>query len=667
MFDFLIPLFSCVGLAVVALLLIVPFIALYRTRRLEEVLVRLRRLERDLESLRETPPTKEPPPAAVSPIAPPQVAAPAAETTFERVADAEPIIDPSPPSSPRQPRKPRPPEWTSSDFEQWLGARGLGWAAVILLLFATAFFFRELFERDLIGELGRVAIGIGFGLLAILAGYRQHRRGWPITAQMLTAAGVVLLYLSVFATFGFYQLMPQSRAGIFLVVIVIEAFGLALAYDAPAVAILAVIGGLLTPVLLHTEQDRYIALFEYLTALNAGVVVTLLIRRWWGLSAVTLLGTHLLFWVWYFDSYHPVKLTAVLLFQLGLAATWTGYLLAGPLHRYSGTNLEDQLRLIAQTLLLTAAGYVVLDEKIHEWMATLALAMAVVHTVLTWVVLKRRPSDGIHAFLHLALAMGFIASAMPLQARAPWVAVGWAVQGLLLWWFSLRIRNVPIQSMGLAFLAAAVVRFFYVQVPLGMRRDPFVPIFNEMALTALAIIACLLIAAMLVRRGRAPVDSPNFVLGRVVGFVGLFLLWVLLSDEVYDYFRVQEDVSNPAVRALLSPREREMNVAENSLWFEERRLALERKAQVGLSIVWGLYGIALLAIGLRLPSRPLRWTALSLFAITLTKVFTVDMDRLPGLYRVAAFFGLSVLLGAAAWAYQKVTRSLLAEEETAHA
>jgi hypothetical protein len=247
------------------------------------------------------------------------------------------------------------------------------------------------------------------------------------------------------------------------------------------------------------------------------------------------------------------------------------------------------------------------------------------------------------------------------------VAVGWAVQGLLLWWFSLRIRNVPIQVMGLAFLAAAVVRFFYVQVPLGMRRDPFVPIFNEMALTALAIIACLLIAAILVRRGRVPVDSPNFVLGRVVGFVGLFLLWVLLSDEVYDYFRVQEDVSNPAVRAQLSPREREMNVAENRLWFDERRLALERKAQVGLSIVWGLYGIALLAIGLRLPSRPLRWAALSLFAITLVKVFTVDMDRLPGLYRVAAFFGLSVLLGAAAWAYQKVTRSLLAEEESAHA
>src|SRR5206468_2955510 len=130
----------------------------------------------------------------------------------------------------------------------------------------------------------------------------------------------------------------------------------------------------------------------------------------------------------------------------------------GPLHRYSGTNVEDQLRLIAQALLLTAAGYVVLDEKIPDWMGTLAIAMAVMHAGLTWVVLKRRPADGVHAFLHVALAMGFIASALPLQARAPWVAVGWAVQGLLLWWFSLRIRNVSIQAMSLAFLAAAVLR-----------------------------------------------------------------------------------------------------------------------------------------------------------------------------------------------------------------
>jgi uncharacterized membrane protein len=49
----------------------------------------------------------------------------------------------------------------------------------------------------------------------------------------------------------------------------------------------------------------------------------------------------------------------------------------------------------------------------------------------------------------------------------------------------------------------------------------------------------------------------------------------------------------------------------------------------------------------------LRWTALSIYALTLGKVFLLDMAGLDQIYRIVAFFVLAILLGAAAWAYQR--------------
>src|SRR5256885_14711479 len=97
---------------------------------------------------------------------------------------------------------------------------------------------------------------------------------------------------------------------------------------------MGVVGGLLTPLLLATDQDRYIGLFAYLTILNAGVVGLTLFRGWWASATVSLLGTHAIFWAWYFERYHPAKLPAALafhavLFVLFLAQTGFGQIVRG--------------------------------------------------------------------------------------------------------------------------------------------------------------------------------------------------------------------------------------------------------------------------------------------------------------------------------------------------
>ena len=121
----------------------------------------------------------------------------------------EPVIQPPPiapePPPPPPPRVSPPPRKSLNAFEleSLIGRRGVGWVAVVLILFATAFFLKYAFDNRWIGELGRVSIGITFGIAMSLAGFRYQRRGWRIFSQILTAGGIVLLYLSTYAAFGY--------------------------------------------------------------------------------------------------------------------------------------------------------------------------------------------------------------------------------------------------------------------------------------------------------------------------------------------------------------------------------------------------------------------------------------------------------------------------------
>ena len=97
-----------------------------------------------------------------------------------------------------QTSRPAPP---SGNLEWWIGRR-LGWLAVILFVFAVAFFLKYAFDNNWIGELGRVAIGVVIGTGLCLAGLRCHLKQSRILSEIFTTAGVVTLYLSTYAAFG---------------------------------------------------------------------------------------------------------------------------------------------------------------------------------------------------------------------------------------------------------------------------------------------------------------------------------------------------------------------------------------------------------------------------------------------------------------------------------
>jgi uncharacterized membrane protein len=79
---------------------------------------------------------------------------------------------------------------------------------------------------------------------------------------------------------------------------------------------------------------------------------------------------------------------------------------------------------------------------------------------------------------------------------------------------------------------------------------------------------------------------------------------------------------------------------------------------MGLSILWTLYAFAAMGIGLQRRHSALRFGAIGLFALTVAKVFLVDLGRLDAGYRILSFVVLGGLLILASFLYTRYRERL---------
>ena len=93
----------------------------------------------------------------------------------------------------------------------------------------------------------------------------------------------------------------------------------------------------------------------------------------------------------------------------------------------------------------------------------------------------------------------------------------------------------------------------------------------------------------------------------------------------------------------------------------------ELARQLTLSITWAAYALGLVAIGLRRDYRPVRVLAIALFAVTILKVFFVDLAELDRVSRMLSVIVLGVLLLTASYLYQRLARATPPPEPPAEA
>jgi uncharacterized membrane protein len=228
-----------------------------------------------------------------------------AEPIIKRVPEEPPQPEPPVSVSVPEPAPVRPPSFNPPSrsavpraLESNIGLTLVNRIGVITLVLGIAFFFKWAVDNQWIGPAGRVILGLMAGLAALVGAEVIWRRGQKTFAQGVTAIGVGILYLAVYAGFGYYQLIAQSLAFAAMFSITTLTVALALRYSSLAMAVLGLVGGYITPIVLLTGQNHPWFLFSYVLLLNIAAVVLARMRDWAALELLGVLSTTMIYGTW---------------------------------------------------------------------------------------------------------------------------------------------------------------------------------------------------------------------------------------------------------------------------------------------------------------------------------------------------------------------------------
>jgi uncharacterized membrane protein len=616
--------------------------SLYLDKQIGEVGERLRALGPHLRRLSaggQPPPVV---PAVPPPIVPTATAAPAAGTPPPDLPPPLPPVKlPAVASVPLPPPPPPPPPPLPKpgENEARLGQKGLLLVGVVVLVLGIGYFLKYAFEQQWIQPPMRLAMAYLAGLGLLAAGEWQRRRGLGFFGHGLIGGGIATLYFATYAGFGIYKLVPQTPAFALMIVVTILAGTLAAVHQNVWLAILGLLGGFLTPVILSTGTNQQVALMTYMTILSLGFLGLAMVRRWPVLTALGCAATWLLFGLWFSRWYRaPEPFVTTMIFTQVYFLIYALAPFAYFLRRQAKEAAADFAIAFPNTFVAFAFSFgMVYDHYGHEArpVGAVSLAYALVFLLLATLLFKQRPQARGSFIMLLVLAMTFIGLTFPLVFDGPWVTCFWALQAAGLMWAARRLDSRGMYLTAVVVLLLALAKFFIYDYPGNFHIHVSRWQFDDYWATAAArwlTLAMLVGAAVVLARATQALAGTETQLGRWVH--GNALMWWI--------------VAGLALFVGLN--------YETAAGF----VTYGRDARVvSLSVLWALYSAGLMVLGFRRRLTGARITALVLFAITIGKIFLIDMDKVSTPFRVISFMGVGVLLIGASYLYYRFRHLLL--------
>ncbi len=259
-----------------------------------------------------------------------EIGRPDAEPEYKPSPKPEPVYMPSRPQIAAQ----RIQETGRSNFELNIGTKLPVWIGAISLICAAFFLVKYSIEAGWLNPVVRVGLGVAFGSGLVAAGQWVIRHtgiaNYERIAQGLVGAGLVSLYVSLYAAVSLYDLAPPLIGFSAMTAVTALAVILSLRHGQP-IAAFGLLGGLLTPALVGSPDPNAMVLFTYLFLLFSGMLLILARKGWWTLAAIALIGVFLWTGFWYYAAFAPGDALVLVLFAVAICgavlATTKSYVL----------------------------------------------------------------------------------------------------------------------------------------------------------------------------------------------------------------------------------------------------------------------------------------------------------------------------------------------------
>lgn len=240
-----------------------------------------------------------------------------------------------------------------STFEQNIATKLPVWVGAISLICAAFFLVKYSIELGWLGPMVRVSLGGLFGGALLAAGQwigkREHIANSVRIGQGLVGAGLVALYVSIYAAINLYGLLPPLLGFGSMAAVTALAVVLSLKHGQP-IAVFGLLGGLLTPALIGSDDPNALAMFGYLFVLFSGMFVVLVRKGWWVLAIAAVIGVFCWSAFWFLLAFAASDAIVLVVFAMAITAV----VLAITGKRVAENTMAEQEKLPVHGLNFTA-------------------------------------------------------------------------------------------------------------------------------------------------------------------------------------------------------------------------------------------------------------------------------------------------------------------------
>ena len=424
------------------------------------------------------------------------------------------------------------PQQPSALWNFFFGVNALVRFGVIVLFFGVAFLLKYASEHIYVPIEMRL-IGVAFGAIVLLGIGWRLRLSRPGYGLIMQGGGIGVLYLTVFAAFRVYQLLPSGFVLALLTAMAILSAMLAVMQDSRSLACMGVSGGFLAPLLASTGGGSHVMLFSFYALLNLGILAIAWYKAWRSLNLLGFIFTFVIGLVWGSRYYRPELFDTtepfLILFFLFYVAIAVLFALR---QEASLTNPVDGT-LVFGTPLIAFGLQTALVRDIEYGTAFSALALSAFYLLLAKV-LYARGRDNLRLLIETFIALGVVFGtlAIPLGLDGRWTSAAWALEGAAIVWVGVRQRKLLSRWFG-ALLQFAAGGAFLLDVPASAGA---VPVLNSFYLGCVFVSFAGLFCAWYLRRHRDHVTESEGLIA-----LGLFC-WGVIWWFAAGFYEIQNQV-----------------------------------------------------------------------------------------------------------------------------
>ncbi len=430
------------------------------------------------------------------------------------------------------------------DLEKFIGENLINKIGILITVLGVGIGAKYSIENNLISPLTRIILGYLFGLGLLGFGIKLKKKYENYSAVLVSGA-IAIMYFITYASYAFYDLIPQTIAFALMVVFTIFTVIASIKYDKQVIAHIGLVGAYAVPFLLSESSGKVAILFSYMSIINIGVLVISFKRNWKPLYYAAFGLTWLMFVSWYETDYATNK-------HFGLALTFLSIfftifyltILAYKLLQKEKFKNKDIILILINSFLFYGFGYLILSdhETGKQLLGLFTLVNAIIHFSVSSYIYKQKLADKNFFYLILSLVLVFITIAIPVQLDGNWVTLLWAGEAALLFWIG-RTKNISIYeklSYPLIFMAFfSLIQDWMLLYNNYYPNNPdskLLPLFNIHFLSSLLFILAIgFINYLNTKKEYSKVIITNKFLSRII----TFSIPAILIITVYYAFRME--------------------------------------------------------------------------------------------------------------------------------